>query len=71
MTRVVGEANVGDSLRRLYFLQHRIYNLLGLGSEHRPVVILLTYLFLLCVCVCAYVFLLLLACVFYGPCCLK
>jgi len=28
-TRVVGVANVGDSLRRLYCLQHRIYNLLG------------------------------------------
>ena len=29
-TRVVGVANVGDSLRRLSSLQHRIYNLLGL-----------------------------------------
>ena len=29
MTRVVGVANVGDSLRRLSSLQHRIYNLLG------------------------------------------
>ena len=28
-TRVVGVANVGDSLRRLKSLQHRIYNLLG------------------------------------------
>jgi len=28
-TRVVGVANVGDSLRRLSSLQHRIYNLLG------------------------------------------
>jgi len=40
-TRVVGVANVGDSLRRLYCLQHRIYNLLGenwrcyaVGHEH-------------------------------------
>jgi len=30
-TRVVGVANVGDSLRRLSSLQHRIYNLLGLS----------------------------------------
>ena len=29
-TRVVGVANVGDSLRRLCSLQHRVYNLLGL-----------------------------------------
>jgi len=28
-TRVVGVANVSDSLRRLSSLQHRIYNLLG------------------------------------------
>ena len=28
-TRVIGVANVGDSLRRLSSLQHRIYNLLG------------------------------------------
>ena len=33
-TRVVGVANVGDSLRQLSSLQHRIYNLLGL-SVHR------------------------------------
>ena len=32
-TRVVGVANVGDSLRRLSSLQHRIYNLLG-PSHH-------------------------------------
>ena len=31
-TRVVGVANVGDSLRRLSSLQHRIYNLLGLAT---------------------------------------
>ena len=31
-TRVVGVANVGDSLRRLSSLQHRIYNLLGPAS---------------------------------------
>ena len=31
-TRVVGVANVGDSLRRLSSLQHRIYNLLGTVS---------------------------------------
>ena len=30
-TGVVGVANVGDSLRRLSSLQHRIYNLLGLS----------------------------------------
>ena len=32
-SRVVGVANVGDSLRRLSSLQHRIYNLLG-PSHH-------------------------------------
>jgi len=31
-TRVVGAANVGDSLRQLSSLQHRIYNLLGLTT---------------------------------------
>ena len=31
-TRVVGVANVGDSLRRLSSLQHRIYNLLAHGT---------------------------------------
>jgi len=30
-TRVVGVANVGDRLRRLSSLQHRIYNLLGVN----------------------------------------
>ena len=32
-TRVVGVANVGDSLRRLSSLQHRIYNLLGHNEQ--------------------------------------
>jgi len=34
-TRVIGVANVGDSLRRLCSLQHRIYNLLGLCTYRR------------------------------------
>ena len=32
-TRVVGVANVGDSLRRLSSLQHRIYNLLAANTQ--------------------------------------
>jgi len=34
-TRVICVANVGDSLRRLCSLQHRIYNLLGLCTYRR------------------------------------
>ena len=34
-TKVVGVANVGNSLRRLSSLQHRIYNLLGAKSLNR------------------------------------
>jgi len=34
-TRVVGVTNVGDSLRRLSSLQHRIYNLLGCTVTRR------------------------------------